>query len=72
MDVIGILDKVARKYGLTADQLEAGTFSKGQSLALVNLFRKCAASQKDEDWEAYLEQKAKYITAKTEPSGISG
>ena len=65
MEVMGIVKKVARKYGLTADQLEAGKFSKGQSLVLVGLFRKCVDSQKEKDWEAYLEQKAKYITSKS-------
>jgi hypothetical protein len=62
MDVAGIQNKVATKYGLNPDQLEAGTFTKGQSTVLVGLFRTASHSQKDEDWEAYIEQKAKYLT----------
>ena len=57
-----IVNEVAAKYGLHPDQLEAGTFTKGQSTVLISLFRKCADTQSDEDWEVYLEQKAKYLT----------
>lgn len=63
MNFLGICNKVAAKYGLNPDQLEAGEFSKGESLVLVGLFRKCSDSQKDEDLESYLEQKAKFLTA---------
>ncbi len=62
MDVIGVQNKVAAKYGLDPDSLEAGTFTKGQSGVLIRLFRTCMESEKDEDWEAYLEQKAKFLT----------
>jgi hypothetical protein len=64
MDIIGVQNKVATKYGLHPYQLEAGTFTKGQSTVLVGLFRTASDSQKDEDLEAYIEQKAKYLTRK--------
>ena len=64
MDTMGIIDNIGQKYGLTPEQLEGGTFTKGQSTILIGLFRTAIDSQKDEDWEAYLETKAKYLTGK--------
>lgn len=62
MDFHGIVNKVATKYGLHPDQLEAGTFTKGQSGVLIRLFRTAMDTGSDEDRLAYIEQKAKYLT----------
>lgn len=59
-----IARKVGEKYGVEPGRLEAGMYPPEQMEVLTRLLKQYEGNWTEENAEAYLEQKAKFLTGK--------
>lgn len=65
MDIWPICRKVAHKYGLNPEDLEAGSYLPEQMPILRKLLDRCMKTNDPNDIEAYLTAKAQMLYLKT-------